>query len=111
MEIFAGHCGTSKCHGGFRPKHQMELVTWQGLKGHRRQYRFRRAARDETGAARRPRGELPVSSRLPSTAAGRPAHKMEAMPYEERPPFGEKRLADAQISTLEEWIKQGAPLE
>jgi hypothetical protein len=33
------------------------------------------------------------------------------MPYEEKPPFGEKRLTDAQITLIEEWIKQGAPLE
>ncbi len=111
MEIFSAHCGTSKCHGGFRPKHQMELVTFQGL-------------RDTVVNINA--GELPQMKRvqpgdpensylfLKITKHRRPGDrriKWKAMPYEEKPPFGEKRLSDAQISLIEDWIKQGAPLE
>ncbi len=111
MEIFAGHCGTSKCHGGFRPKHQMELVTWQGLKN----TVVNVAAGEQPGMKRVQAGD-PESSYLflKITKHRRPGDariKWKAMPYEEKPPFGEKRLTDAQISLIEEWIRQGAPLE
>lgn len=111
MELFAGHCGTSKCHGGFRPKHQMELVTWQGLKD--------TVVNIDSGEAPGMKRVLPGDPEasylfLKITKHRRPGDtriKWKAMPYEEGPPYGEKRLTDAQISLIEEWIRQGAPLE
>lgn len=111
MEIFSGHCGTSKCHGGFRPKHQMELVTYQGLRD-----TVVHMASGELKEMKRVQPGDPENSYLflKITKHRRPGDtriKWKAMPYEEKPPFGEKRLTDVQIAIIEEWIRQGAPLE
>ena len=111
MEIFSGHCGTSKCHGGLTPKHKMELVTYQGLHD-----TVVDIAAEEVPGMKRVLPGQPEESYLflKITKHRRPDDtriKWKAMPYEAAPPYGEKRLSDAQIAVIEQWIKQGAPLE
>lgn len=105
MQIFAERCATRKCHGGEKPKEQLDLSTAARVKA----TAIGIDAEEQTSLKRILPGN-PEASYLFLKITKRRRNDSR-IKWKAMPPDAAQALDDKQIALIEAWIKSGAAVE